>query len=114
MFDENGTCYYTMEYINSCDLGYYVKSIKQSARPENDALNIIRCVCNAVKTMHNEKMNHLDIKPENIMIEYITNRIILIGFGTITQFDNNKNSLLNCYNNNGYTPIEYMAIHKFS
>lgn len=112
LFDENGTCYYTMEYINGCDLSYYVKSVKQSALPENDALNIIRCVCNAVKTMHNEKMNHLDIKPENIMIEYITNRIILIDFGTATQFDDNKSSLLNCYSN-GYTPIEYMTIHEF-
>lgn len=112
LFDENGTCYYTMEYINGCDLGYYVKSKRQNALPENDALNIIRSVCNAVKTMHNEKMNHLDIKPENIMIEYITNRIILIDFGTATQFDDKKSSLLNCYSN-GYTPIEYMSIHEF-
>lgn len=112
LFDENGTCYYTMEYINGCDLFYYVKSIKKGFLTEDEALDIIKNVCEAVGIMHDGMMNHLDIKPENIMIELETKRIVLIDFGTAAQYDDGESSILNCYSN-GYTPPEYLSITGF-
>lgn len=112
LFDENGTCYYTMEYINGCDLFYYVKSIKKGFLTEDEALDIIKNVFEAVGIMHNGMMNHLDIKPENIMIELETKRIVLIDFGTAAQYDDRESSILNCYSN-GYTPPEYLSMTGF-
>lgn len=113
VFDKNGTSYYTMEYIDGCDLRYYCESCEEGYLNENEALNIISELCKAVKAMHNINMNHLDIKPDNIMIENNTGRIILIDFGTATRIaDNEHTFILDCVSN-GYTPIENSTIQDF-
>ena len=113
VFDKNGTSYYTMEYVDGCDLRYYCESYEEGYLKENEALNIISELCKAVKAMHNINMNHLDIKPDNIMIENNTGRIILIDFGTATRIaDNEQTFILDCVSN-GYTPIENTTIQDF-
>ena len=79
-FDENGTFYYVMDYIEGQDLNSYVK---QHALSETEAVAIIKDVANALIYMHDEKhMLHLDLKPGNVMRRNSDGHIFLIDFGS--------------------------------
>lgn len=80
VFDENNTCYYTMEYIDGNSLHDNVKNKKSKRLSEDEAIKIIRKVANALSEMHNKDIYHLDVKPENIMIAK-DGRVVLIDFG---------------------------------
>lgn len=84
VFEENGTAYYVMDYIDGCSLEQLL-----SNRPldESRALNYIRQVAEALDYVHSRRRLHLDIKPGNIMIEAGSDRAMLIDFGASKQFD---------------------------
>lgn len=109
VFDENGTCYYSMEYIEGNDLAYYCESTPNKYLPSKEAISIIMEVCNAVKAMHDIRMNHFDIKPENILIDS-NGHVKLIDFGTACQFVyNDGNSTVLPIISQGYSPIELLS-----
>lgn len=85
VFEENGTAYYVMDYIEGKSLNDIVK--ESGALPESRALKYIRQVCDALKYVHAHNRLHLDIKPGNIMIESVSDRAILIDFGASKQYD---------------------------
>ena len=62
-FEENNTCYYSMEYIDGKNLKEYRKI------GEREALAIIRQVAEALKAMHEKRYNHSDVKPQNILLD---------------------------------------------
>ena len=75
-FDENGTFYYVMDYIEGQNLNEY---IKDHALSESEAISIIKDVANALMYMHEQKhMLHLDLKPGNIMRRASDGHIFLI------------------------------------
>lgn len=116
-FDEHKTCYYVMEYIEGCTLEEYVERTESGTLKEKEALKIISQIASALDVMHQNQMNHLDVKPSNIMIdEDNDNRAVLIDFGTAHLFHEDKKSetslLLVC--SNGYTPPEIQNLHDFS
>ena len=77
-FSDNGTFYYVMEYIYGQNLNDYVKRHNIS---EEEAVDIIKSVADALIYMHEEKhMLHLDLKPSNIMRRN-KGHIFLIDFG---------------------------------
>lgn len=106
-FDENGTCYYTMDYIEGENLNDYLKHCIIS--PET-AVDIIKQVAEALIYMHEEKqMLHLDLKPGNIMRRTSDGHIFLIDFGLAKQFDQNgapETSTTIGLGTAGYAPIE--------
>ena len=114
VFDENGTCYYSMEYIDGKDLAYFCETRPFGYIEQDEALSIILDVCKAVKAMHNIKMNHFDIKPENILIDK-DGHTKLIDFGTACQFisDNDYSTILPVVSK-GYSPIELGSITSFT
>ena len=114
VFDENGTCYYSMEYVEGNDLSYYCETKPCGYLDQNEALKIILDICNAVKAMHNIKMNHFDIKPENILIDKY-GYTKLIDIGTTCQFisDNDHSTILPVVSK-GYSPIELGNITSFT
>lgn len=64
-FEDNGTFYYVMDYIEGENLNDYIKHNRVS---QQEAVDIIRDVAKALMYMHEEKhMLHLDLKPGNIM-----------------------------------------------
>ena len=65
-FEENNTAYYVMEYIDGESLSSIVK--KSGSLAEQRAVNYIKKVGDALEYVHARRINHLDVKPANIMV----------------------------------------------
>ena len=106
VFEENGTAYYAMEYIDGQSLSDVVK--KRSKLPEAEAVGYIRQVAEALKYVHSLNRLHLDIKPGNIMLGK-DGKAVLIDFGASKHYDaetgENTSTLLGI-NTTGYAPVE--------
>lgn len=83
VFDENGTTYYSMEYVDGGNLDDYITS--HNPLDEDDAIDIISKICHALASMHDRHMLHLDLKPKNVM-RSSSGAIYLIDFGLSKQF----------------------------
>ena len=105
VFEENGTAYYVMDYIEGRSLDDIVRL--EGALPESKALSYIRQVCSALKFVHSRNRLHLDIKPGNVMVDN-TGRAVLIDFGTSKQYDeeNGENTSTIMGMTPGYAPLE--------
>lgn len=99
VFEENGTAYFVMDYIDGCSLADLVD--KNGPMDEATALGYMRQVCAALDYVHANGRLHLDIKPGNIMVDR-AGRAVLIDFGASKQYDSgtgeNLSTLL------GFTP----------
>ena len=106
IFEENGTVYYAMEYIEGQSLGDMVK--QRGKLPEAEAVGYIKQVAEALKYVHSLNRLHLDIKPGNIMLNKY-GKAVLIDFGASKHYDaetgENTSTLLGI-NTNGYAPVE--------
>ena len=107
-FEENGTVYYVMDYIEGNSLHDLIA--KNGALSEAKALYYIRQVAEALQYVHEAGLMHLDIKPGNIMVSD-KDKAILIDFGVSRQYDEVSNahtSTLVPYTE-GFAPIEQMG-----
>lgn len=104
-FEENNTAYYVMEYIEGANLSEMVK--KYGPISMKSALEYIKKIGSALEYIHEKKINHLDIKPANIMIRS-NNTPVLIDFGLSKQYDSdgNQTSTMPPGFSHGYAPIE--------
>lgn len=84
VFEENGTAYYVMDYIEGDSLGDMVK--RRGAIPEAEALGYVKDAASALVYVHSKNINHLDIKPSNLMRRKEYGRIIVIDFGVVKQY----------------------------
>ena len=106
VFEENGTAYYVMEYAEGGSLADKLKV--QGSIPEAEAVRYIQQIADALKYIHQQKMNHLDIKPANIML-LKTGSVILIDFGLSKQYDvttGDQTSTTPVGISEGYAPME--------
>lgn len=85
VFEENGTAYYVMEYVEGETLTDLVK--RDGKLNEGTALKYIKKVASALSFIHGKHINHLDIKPSNIMLRKRDNEVILIDFGMAKHYD---------------------------
>ncbi|MBR2429089.1 MAG: serine/threonine protein kinase, partial [Alistipes sp.] len=85
VFEENGTAYYVMDYIEGESLSDIVK--RGGAMSERDAVAYIKQVASALEHIHEQQIMHLDVKPGNIMVRSKDNRAILIDFGLSKHYD---------------------------
>lgn len=85
-FQENNTAYYVMEYLEGDTLAQKVE--KSGFLTLNQALNIMKPLCEAVAYIHSCNMTHYDLKPQNIIIRKSNHRPVVIDFGLSKQFDN--------------------------
>lgn len=106
IFRENNTAYYVMEYIEGQSLSEYVKS--QGPLSETEAISYIHAVGEALKYIHAKHINHLDVKPGNIMLSHANHHIYLLDFGLSKQYDadGNQTSSTPVGISHGYAPIE--------
>lgn len=84
VFDENNTSYYVMEYLEGESLSALIA--KNGAFSENVAIHYIKCIGNALEYIHSFGVNHLDVKPSNIMVRS-SGEPVLIDFGVSKQYD---------------------------
>lgn len=106
IFEENNTAYYLMDYIEGESLGDKIKNGR--AMEEMLAIKYIRQVSSAIAYMHSKSMNHLDIKPANIMVRTSDDVPVLIDFGTSKQYDSEgeQTSTMAPGFTHGYAPVE--------
>ena len=83
LFDENGTSYYVMDFIDGENLAERLKRTGKPM-PEKKLREILPQILDALKTVHQNGFCHLDLKPSNIMLEK-SGLIKLIDFGASKQ-----------------------------
>ena len=109
LFEENGTAYYVMDYIDGENLAEY---LKRTGKPmtEQKVRDILPQILDALKSIHDVGIWHLDLKPANILIDKSGN-VKLIDFGASKQLNAQKGgattSTAISYTN-GYAPREQM------
>ena len=109
LFEENGTAYYVMDYVDGENLA---ERLKRTGKPMSDqeVSDILPQLLDALKTVHDAGVWHLDLKPANIMMDKAGN-VKLIDFGASKQFNAQKGgattSTAISYTN-GYAPREQM------
>ena len=108
IFEENGTAYYVMEYIDGSSLSEVI--IKEGVFTEAEATRIIRAAAEALAHVHSTNRLHLDIKPGNIMLGN-NGKVTLIDFGVSKQYDevNGENTSTLLGKTPGFAPPEQMG-----
>ena len=102
-FEENGTAYMVMEFLEGVSLKEYL-SRKGGKVSVNEAISILTPVVDALRAVHKVGIIHRDISPDNI---YVTTdaRVRLIDFGAARQSVGGHKSL-SVMLKPGYAPEE--------
>ena len=105
IFEENGTAYYVMEYVEGGSLKDKVE--RDGALTEHTATKYICQIAEALTYLHRNNILHLDVKPANILIDE-DDRAILIDFGISKHYDaeGGQTSTTPAGISKGYAPIE--------
>lgn len=109
LFEEHGTAYYVMDYVDGENLA---ERLKRTGKPmtEAEVNEILPQILDALKSVHDAGIWHLDLKPANIMVDK-SGQVKLIDFGASKQLHAQKGgattSTAISYTN-GYAPREQM------
>lgn len=120
VFQANDTAYYVMAFVEGENLRSYIN--RNGAVNERQMLEIISPLLHATQYMHDNNMTHLDIKPDNVMlnVDGVTGQYVpmLIDFGLAKHYDSDGHPtstirLQGC--SDGYAPMEqYAGIRTFT
>lgn len=105
IFEENGTAYYVMDYLSGGSLSDLVQ--RNGVLAEATALGYIRQVADALSYIHARNINHLDIKPSNVLIDGNGN-VVVIDFGLSKRYDEtgSQTSTTPVGISHGFAPLE--------
>lgn len=106
-FEENGTAYFVMEYLDGCNLKTFLQISRKRGTPVSvdTALQITQSVLSALKATHAAGIIHRDIKPGNIFI-CKNGTIKLIDFGAARFSDSDAEKTRTIIITPGYAPAE--------
>ncbi|MDE7455802.1 MAG: serine/threonine protein kinase [Prevotella sp.] len=107
IFEENSTAYYVMDYVEGESLDDKIK--REGYLSEPQALAYIKDAASALAYIHSKSINHLDIKPGNIMLRHEDQRILLIDFGVSKRYDEETSEGTTTTPvgiSHGYSPVE--------
>lgn len=110
-FEANNTYYYVMDYLCGGSLDDLIR--RDSFLTEDKAISYARQIGEALSYMHNNKILHLDMKPNNVMLN-ADGEAIVIDFGLSKQYDENgepESSTTVGSGTAGYAPIEQSTHH---
>ena len=109
LFEENGTAYYVMDYVDGENLSTRLKRTNAPLE-ESEVRNYLNQILDGFEAIHNEGMFHLDIKPANIMVDS-HNVVKLIDFGASKQQSTVGGATMSTgiSYTNGYAPSEQMS-----
>lgn len=108
LFEENGTAYYVMDFINGGSLAHLLKKTGQPMS-ERGVLTILPQILDALDGAHKANILHLDLKPANIMIDQ-DGQVKLIDFGASKQLNVSGGATASTAVGftQGYAPLEQM------
>ena len=109
LFEENGTVYYVMDYIDGENLRERLNR-RMAPMSEAEVTDVLRQVLDALREVHTQGIWHMDLKPANVMIDR-DGVVKLIDFGASKQFNSRTGGALSSSAvtfTNGYAPIEQM------
>lgn len=109
LFEENGTAYYVMDYVDGENLSARLKRTN-APLAESEVRNYLNQILDGLEAIHNKGMFHLDIKPANIMVDS-HDVVKLIDFGASKQQSTVGGATMSTgiSYTNGYAPKEQMA-----
>ena len=104
-FEENGTAYIVMELLEGMSLSDYLK--QSGGQLESGfAVEIALEIADALKSLHEHKIIHRDVAPDNIFIcSGHELRIKLMDFGA-AKLENNTDNVIDLILKPGYSPPE--------
>ena len=105
VFEENGTAYYVMEYLQ---FGNLQQRIPDKGMIHKDATKYILQIAEALNYVHNHGILHLDVKPSNVMFRSI-DQAVLIDFGNAKHFNKERDGYTSTIRpgiSEGYAPLE--------
>ena len=103
-FDENGTSYFVMDYIEGISFKTYIAGQGGKISPE-EALDVMIPVLRALTAVHAEGIIHRDVTPDNIYITKDGN-VKLLDFGSARYSLGDKSKSLDVILKVGYAPKE--------
>ena len=103
-FEENGTAYFVMDYIEGISFDEYIKG-KGGKISVEEAKQILIPVMDALNVVHSKGIVHRDVTPDNI---YITNdgTVKLLDFGAARYSLGDKSRSLDVILKHGFAPKE--------
>ena len=108
LFEEKGTAYYVMDYIDGENLS---DRLKRTGKPlsEAEVMQLLPQILDALQAAHKEGILHLDLKPANIMVDR-QGVVKLIDFGASKQQSAQGGATTSTAVSytNGYAPREQM------
>lgn len=109
VFDENETSYYVMEYIDGGSLSEIIQS--KGRLSEKETLHYTLQAAEALRYIHSNNMNHLDVKPGNLLFRK-NGEVVLIDFGMSKNYDvqGEQTTSTPMGISAGYAPIEQSRI----
>jgi serine/threonine protein kinase len=108
VFEDNGTAYMAMDYIDGPDLLETVEGTAAALNPEQ-IRTILGQMLDAVAHVHQQGVLHRDISPDNILLDRHTGRPVLIDFGASRKDVTRKSRALSGLRvvKDGYSPQEF-------
>ena len=102
LFEENGTAYYVMDFIKGESLS---ERMNRLGRPltEDELQPLLLQILDALETVHQQRIWHLDIKPANMMVDE-EGRLRLIDFGASKQLHTADGRSVSTSSALAYTP----------
>lgn len=110
IFEENNTIYIVMPYIYGVLSRKYFYE-REDHLTEEAILKIFRPIMNVIHTMHNANILHLDIKPDNILVNEEENKPYLVDLDSAISKDELKSATY-MIASDGYSPIEQYSSFK--
>ena len=103
-FDENGTSYFVMDYIEGISFKTYIANAGGKISPQ-EAMDVMIPVLRALTAVHGEGLIHRDVTPDNIYITKDGN-VKLLDFGSARYSMGDKSKSLDVILKVGYAPKE--------
>ena len=102
-FNENGTAYIVMEYVDGKTLKAYAKE-KGGKISSEEALELFYPVATALSELHKQGVLHRDISPDNIMVTK-EGKVTLIDMGASRELGDDQRTMTVLLKP-GYSPLE--------
>ena len=107
-FEEYGTAYIVMEYLEGEDLSHYAK--KHGVFTLDEALDLLEPAMLALDRIHKKGLIHRDISPSNIMV-LNNGKVKVLDFGSARLQNTSGELSLSVMLKPGYAPMEQYSTH---